>query len=335
VSQPGQDDVAQGLAVAGLPEVALSRPIADRAAYRRGDGLVRDLVADPATRVLEISAGRARLVADVAAATGSAPVARARLLLRAPRPDDVDRLAIFLGEDGEKTAFLAVDVEPADDARAAGAGADPDAGGWLGLRALAPVLEPGEAGLVVQAVAVLNWHAAHRHCPRCGAATTVTQAGYARLCPVDQSQHWPRTDPAVIMTIVDDDDRVLLGRHAGWPSGRFSTLAGFVEPGETLETAVRREAMEEVGVVVDDVAYLGSQPWPFPSSIMLGFRGHAATTSVRPDGVEIAEARWFTRAELLQMIEQGVVGLSPRLSISRSLIEHWYGGRLPDPPPMT
>ncbi|GAB3594644.1 NAD(+) diphosphatase [Angustibacter peucedani] len=296
-----------------LHELPLTRPVADRAGHRRTPDLLPQLLRDPATRVLEIASGRARPDGDPT-----------RLHLRAPEPADLDRLAVFLGEE-DGVSYVAVDVS------GAGAPADDDPA-WLGLRALAPALQPAHAGLVVQAVAVLNWHAAHGHCPRCGSTTEVTHAGYTRHCPQDGSDHWPRTDPAVIMTVVDDDDRLLLGRHVGWPSGRFSTLAGFVEPGESLETAVRREVDEEVGVSVGEVSYLGSQPWPFPSSVMLGFRAHARTTEVHPDGDEIAEARWFTRDELLDQVQRRVVGLSPRLSISRALVEHWYGEPLPDPP---
>jgi NAD+ diphosphatase len=295
-----------------LPDLALTRAVDDRAAHRRSPTLLAELLSDPATRVLEVSRGRAR------AAAGD------RLRWRAPSEADTGRLGVFLGEqDGvaHVAVALADDEAPADD--------DPS---WHGLRALAMVLDPVDAGLVVQAVAVLNWHDAHRFCPRCGAPTEVVEAGYTRRCTADGSQHWPRTDPAVIMTVVDDDDRLLLGRHVGWPSGRFSTLAGFVEPGESLEAAVRREVLEEVGVAVGEVAYRGSQPWPFPSSVMLGFTAHALGTDVRPDGDEIAEARWFTRAELREAVDAGVVGLSPRVSISRALVEHWYGERLPDPP---
>jgi NAD+ diphosphatase len=316
---PSAPPSAQALEPERLQDVPLSRPIADRAAQRRGDALVPELLADPATRVLEIAAGRARLDAS-----------GRRLLLRAPEPADGDRLAAFLGHDEDGVAHLAVRVDLPDDAAEQEGAAERE--GWQGLRALAPVLDDAEAGLAVQAVAVFNWHATHGFCPRCGAATTVTSAGWARHCPADGSDHWPRTDPAVIMTVVDDHDRLLLGRHTQWPSGRFSTLAGFVEPGESLETAVRREVKEEVGVDVGDVTYLGSQPWPFPSSVMLGFRGRALTTDLAPDGEEIAEARWFTREGLLEEVRAGTVGLSPRLSISRALVEHWYGGRLPDPP---
>ncbi len=298
-----------------LPDLPLTRAVDDRAAHRRGPSLVPELLADPATRVLEVAAGRARR------APGGPGRGGDRLLWRAPDPADHDRVAVFLGEDTAGTSYLAVAVDGPDD--------DP---AWEGLRALAGVLDAAEAGLVVQAVAVLNWHASHRHCPRCGAPTEVVESGYTRRCTSDGSLHWPRTDPAVIMTVVDADDRLLLGRHSGWPSGRFSTLAGFVEPGESLEAAVRREVLEEVGVRVGEVSYLGSQPWPFPSSVMLGFTARALTTDVHPDGEEIAEARWFERSELLALVQAGVVGLSPRASISRALVEHWYGGRLPDPP---
>lgn len=292
-----------------LPELPLAGGAVERAGHRRGDALLGTLLADPDTRVLEVAAGRCRLDED------------GRLLLRRPLRQDSARLAVFLGEDRRGTGQVAVAVD-----------ASPDDESWLGLRALGPRLGPLHAGLAVQAVAVLNWHATHPRCPRCGEPTVVVQSGYARRCPTDGSEHYPRTDPAVIMTVVDDQDRVLLGRHVGWAEGRFSTLAGFVEPGESLEVAVRREVAEEVGVRVGDVSYLGSQPWPFPSSVMVGFRARAESTTLRVDGIEIAEARWFTRAELPRLVAQGVVGLSPRLSISRALIEHWYGAQLLDAP---
>jgi NAD+ diphosphatase len=150
------------------------------------------------------------------------------------------------------------------------------------------------------------------------------------VCEVDGSEHYPRTDPAVIMAVVDGDDRLLLGRQAAWPDGRFSTLAGFVEPGESLEQAVRREVGEEVGVEIGAVDYLGSQPWPFPSSLMLGFVAQAKTVEIdRGDG-EIAEARWFTREGLRDDVRHGRVLLSPPVSIARRLIEHWYGEPITD-----
>ncbi len=151
-----------------------------------------------------------------------------------------------------------------------------------------------------------------------------------RECPTCRAAHFPRTDPAVIMLVTDADERALLGHQPRWPEGRFSTLAGFVEPGEPLEAAVRREVAEEVGIVVGEVTYAGSQPWPFPSSLMLGFFASAHTTDIGVDGVEIASARWFTRGQLAEAIAAGDVGLPGSLSISRWLIETWYGGALPD-----
>jgi NAD+ diphosphatase len=182
---------------------------------------------------------------------------------------------------------------------------------------------------MTESVAVLGWHATHTHCPRCGTPTEPVEAGWSRRCPADGSGHYPRTDPAVIMSVVDADDRLLLGHNPAWPDGRYSTLAGFVEPGESLEAAVRREVAEEVGVVVGEVEYLGSQPWPFPASLMLGFAARAVDPTISTDDVEITDARWFTREELRSAAAAGDVLLPSGVSIARRLVEHWYGGELP------
>ncbi len=191
------------------------------------------------------------------------------------------------------------------------------------------------------AVALLQWHGRHTHCPLCGAETQVDQGGWTRRCPVDDSEHFPRTDPAVIMLVHDGGDRALLGRGAVWAPGRYSTLAGFVEPGESLEAAVAREVFEEVGVVVRDVQYVASQPWPFPASLMLGFTARAdGDAPVRPDKVEMAEAGWFTREQIARAADwtdsstgadgDGVLHAIPgKLSISRFLIDSWLAGRVP------
>ena len=153
----------------------------------------------------------------------------------------------------------------------------------------------------------------------------------ARRCVADDSPHFPRTDPAVIMTVVDDDDRLLLARGRGFTTAGMSVLAGFVEPGESLAAAVAREVHEEVGVSVDQVEYLGDQPWPFPSSLMVGFRAHATSTALSLQDDEIESARWFTRAELVADLEAGVLAISGRLSIARRLIEEWFGGPIAAP----
>ncbi|MBC7638786.1 MAG: NAD(+) diphosphatase [Rhodoferax sp.] len=290
---------------ASLPTLPLARSAIDRAAHRRTEDLLTALLAQPATRVLAVAAGRAAVSGD--------PVG---LVLRAPEPADAGRLAVYLGTEPDGTEHVAVLVDDVPDG--------------VGLREVGAVLGARDAGLLTQAVALLAWHAVHTHCPRCGGPTRVVQAGYSRHCDADGSDHYPRTDPAVIMTVVDTDDRLLLGHQASWPPGRFSTLAGFVEPGEPLEAAVRREVLEESGIVVGRVDYRGSQPWPFPASIMLGFHAYATSRDIEVDGVEIESARWFSREDLRAAMSSGEVLLPPSVSIARALIEDWFGGPLTD-----
>jgi NAD+ diphosphatase len=221
---------------------------------------------------------------------------------------------IFLGTRAERRyAAVMVDRVPAE--------LEPGS-----LRVIGPTIAPEEASLAVHAVGIARWHQTHRFCARCGHASDVAQAGHVRICPACQAHHFPRTDPAVIMLITDGDDRALLGRQPVWPEGRFSTLAGFVEPGESLDDAVRREVMEEVGIEVGAVRYASSQPWPFPSSLMLGFFGDAATTDIHVDHDEIAEARWFSRGEVTELTGSGELLLPPNVSISRWLLEQWHRG---------
>lgn len=204
------------------------------------------------------------------------------------------------------------------------------------IRSAAALLGPDDLGILLHAVALTGWHENHPRCPRCGEPTVVVHAGYARRCPRDGSEHYPRTDPAVIVLVVDEPpgapSRCLLGRQAVWPVGRFSTLAGFVEPGETVEAAVAREVAEEVGVKVDRLGYAGSQPWPFPASLMLAYYAVAAegaADELSVDGEEIAEARWFTRDELRRATDDQEVLVPPRLSVARRLIEGWLGEPIP------
>jgi NAD+ diphosphatase len=191
------------------------------------------------------------------------------------------------------------------------------------LRDLAALLPQREGGTVAYATAIGNWHRRHRFCANCGAATEVASAGFQRTCPACGAHHFPRTDPVVIMLVVDPpNDRVLLGRQAAWPTGRYSALAGFVEPGEALEEAVAREVAEESGVAVDDIVYRSSQPWPFPAQLMLGFHcRYAGGGAYRRDG-ELEDVRWFTRDELAD----GTAILPPPLAIARVLIDEWLKG---------
>jgi NAD+ diphosphatase len=283
--------------------LALSRSTVDRAADRRADSAWLDSVwADQdATRVL--------LVGD-----GTVPVDGDGLRFVAPSAaPDGDRFLLGI-DDGAN--YVAVHVE-----------GKPDGGATL--REVGAVLGDRDAGLAVHAIALANWHATHRFCPRCGGRTRSESGGHIRVCEVDGSQHFPRTDPAVIVLVVDQKDRCLLGRSAAWPGRRFSTLAGFVEPGETPEHAVVRELYEEVGVRVTSCSYAGAQPWPFPSSLMLGYYGTAAGEDPTPDGEEIAEARWFSRDELTDAMRSGDVLPPSGISIARKLVEGWYGRPLP------
>jgi NAD+ diphosphatase len=206
----------------------------------------------------------------------------------------------------------------------------PSDAAWTGFRDIAAQLNPTDTALFIEASAIANWHATHVHCPRCGAPTVVEAGGWVRRCPADNSEHYPRTDPAIIVTVVGPDDRLLLGGGGPLDATNYSTLAGFVEPGESLEQAVVREIQEEVGVRVTAAQYLGSQSWPFPASLMLGFTAATGDTEAKPDGVEVTRARWFSRAELQEAVLAGEIVISSRLSIARSLIEHWYGGVIQD-----
>jgi NAD+ diphosphatase len=177
------------------------------------------------------------------------------------------------------------------------------------------------------AASLLSWHRRHRFCANCGQPTEPADAGHQRRCPACGAEHFPRTDPVVIVRVVDGD-RLLLGRQDRWAEGRFSVLAGFVEPGETLEEAVRREIREEAGVEVGEVGYVASQPWPFPSSLMIGFHAVAAGGEPHPGDGELSAVRWFDRGEVEAAVAgAGSVHLPPPYSISRRLIDGWLAIR--------
>jgi NAD+ diphosphatase len=194
----------------------------------------------------------------------------------------------------------------------------------IGLRTAATALPHADAGLAAHAAALVNWHRRHRHCSACGARTTVAEGGIVRHCDACGTDHHPRTDPVVIM-LVTDGDRVLLGRQPTWPAGRYSALAGFVEPGESLEEAVAREVREEAGVEVGPPEYVASQPWPFPTSLMLGFMAPWIAGEPRRIDDELEDVRWFSRAEVAAAVEErdSPLGVPPRFAIARRLLEAW------------
>jgi NAD+ diphosphatase len=291
-----------------LRDLSLVGGTLDRAGLRRRDpDLLPFLLKDPLTRVVELVDGRAQVIESD---RGS------ELLLRSPEAGDPNRLAFFLGQDAGNAAYVGVVGEVPDPS-----GTAP----WRNLREVGVQLSDRDAGLFATVQGLANWHATHAHCSACGAITEPDQAGWIRRCTQDGTEHYPRTDPAVIMAVTDRADRLLLARSPRWPQGRLSVLAGFVEPGESLEAAVAREVFEEVGVVVDEVRYLGNQPWPFPSSLMLGFTARAVDPTLHLDQEEIVEAVWVSRAELGEMVLAGHFGISPTVSIARRMIERWYG----------
>jgi NAD+ diphosphatase len=198
------------------------------------------------------------------------------------------------------------------------------------LREAGTELDRTQAALFAQANAVLNWHRGEGFCPHCGTPTTVIDAGWVRVCPKEGTEFFPRTDPAVIVLITDESDRVLLGANAAWGGSRYSTFAGFVEPGESLEEAVIREVGEEAGLIVTDPMYLGSQPWPFPRSLMCAFHAKAQGVETAPDGLEILSTRWFSREELAAEVRSGAVQVPGGVSVAGSMLRHWYGHDFPE-----
>ncbi len=201
--------------------------------------------------------------------------------------------------------------------------------GFAELRGVMTLLSPRAAELVATAKALLQWHASHRFCAACGAASDLAMGGWQRTCPACGAHHFPRTDPVVIM-LVTRGNSVLLGRDAGWPDGMFSLLAGFVEPGETIEAAVRREVQEETGILCGPVGYLASQPWPFPASLMIGARTEALSEAITIDPEELEQACWVSREELVTAL----AGLNPQIkparkgSIAHFILQNWLADRL-------
>lgn len=280
----------------------------DRATERRKDAAwLEEAAANPESRVLLVGHG------------GQLPVnATGGLAWRSVVEVAPAEGLIFLGIDGSGRALFALET-----------------GEHLSPTPVAPFRQIGgeldlpEAAAALEAVAVIEWHQRHPCCARCGAPTEPAEGGHRRTCPSCGASHFPRMDPAVIM-LVADGDRCVLARRVNAPEGRWSTLAGYVEPGESLEAAVAREVYEEVGLAVHTVRYRGSQPWPFPSSLMLAFEADTEADVLSVDGKEIGEARWFTRAELSEGIESGAIAIPGPIAASNFLIRTWLGQPAPN-----
>ena len=284
-------------------------PYLDRAAHLRQDpAWFAAALADERSRIIPVWNSRS-LIAE-----GDAPRAAYLGLSDIPPERRNSNDLILLGRFGD-TSFFAYEIESSEPPTL------PPATRFEDLRILAAVLPIDEAGLLGYARAIISWRRRHRFCGTCGARTVPAKSGHVLVCsdPACRHEQFPRIDPAIIV-LVDDGERALLGRQASWPVGRYSTIAGFVEPGESLEDAVAREVFEETGIEVDRIEYHSSQPWPFPSSLMLGFTAHALTTEIRRRDEELEDAQWFTRADLAS----GRPIVPPTVSISFRLIEHWF-----------
>lgn len=301
----------------------LARHRTDRDDAGRGaEGLIAGLLEDEATRLLLLWRGNARLHA-----VGEQPALDLRSPAEVPFTAGIAQ-AVYLGRTtaprrGGDPAGTRVVSLSLDEQQATAIGADPAA--WASLREVALHLDEVDAGLFTQALAIHNWHQTHGHSPATGAATVPEHGGWVRRAPAEERLIFPRTDAAIIAAVVDRDDRILLGANRQWSPRRYSLLAGFVEPGESFEAAVAREVWEEAGARIVEPRYLGSQPWPFPASIMVGFIARLDPeqdpASVRPDLHEIIDLRWFTRDEVAASAEL----LPSRVSIARAIIEEWYG----------
>ena len=292
----------------------------DRVSQRRQDAAwVASLLQDPATRLLPLHSLKPRVRHSSAVALDRQSVTSWHSLI-----DDGNTL-ILLGLRGGQ-AYFALDAPPVDSSR-------DENTETMDARTVAPMIDTGEAAILAEARSLIDWHARHRFCAQCGTPSVVASGGWVRHCPNCNAHHFPRVDPVVIMLAVRGE-RCLLGRGRRRPGARFSCLAGFMEPGETPEEAVRREILEESGVEVGRVRYLASQPWPFPSSLMMGFLAEAFTEEITIDPEELADARWFEREEVRAMVERsrsddpipGLATLPPPLAIGHQIARRWAFG---------
>ena len=306
-----------------LSRLPLSRFEVDRDYLtRERPDLFDELALDPTTRVLPIFDGKGLLDADSALVL--LPVAEIPI-----SQESAAEIRVYLGRTTTATAsepvgtpIVAVLLTEALEREGAR---------WVNLRLVGSALSSRDAGLLTEALGILNWHLSHGFSPRTGVRTISEKGGWVRRDPESGGEIFPRTDAAIIVGIVDADDRILLGSNVLWESNRYSLLAGFVEPGESFEAAVEREVFEESGIRVTDPVYLGSQPWPFPASIMVGFTARVdpdRESILTPDGAEILDLRWFSREELTAAL--GEIILPGPTSIARAIIEEWFGAPIDD-----
>lgn len=292
--------------------MTIQRPSLDRAAELREEpDLLDRLRDDPATRVIVVREGRVRVVDSA--------------LLRLPPAAVVEATWALLGRDADGSVLLLAAAPPETDALDAA----PDEI-WLGLRDLGGRIDGRESELLISAIALAGWLRDAPFCPTCGGGTELRQGGWSRRCLVCGREHFPRTDPAVIVAVESrDGERLLLGANANWGGRMYSCFAGFTEAGESLEATVHREIEEESGVRLSALRYVSSEAWPFPRSLMVGFRAVVDDESAaRADGEEIIDVRWFTRAEIGSALAgHGPVGLPGPASIARALIVDWYEER--------
>lgn len=293
----------------GLPFASslIERPLTEQP----NPDLLRDKLAAETTKVM--------LISD----QGAAALGEELFFLPGPsyKAKEAERL-VYLGT-AESIDYVVAIVD-AQDHSAAGIEK------WFTLREAFTILSTLQAELLVEAQAICNWIRSERYCPKCGSKVQASNSGWGQSCVENSHELFPRTDPAIIASVIDSEDRLLLGSNANFKSKMYSVLAGFVEAGESLESAVHREIFEESGVLVGEVAYRGSQPWPLPRSLMLGFAAEATSIELIPDGAEINDLRWFSRAELRLALEAGTIDIPRGVSIAHALIRSWYGKPLPE-----
>lgn len=301
----------------------------DRAAHLRSDSDALSALKDhPDTRILPFWRSKPLISGD-ARNQGGWLTMDAEILARHPS----DQIFLGLDEGGARFAQDVSSWEPDEALDALDTFLDPSEQHYPGLpedfrfselRAVMTQLTPREAELIASAKAVIHWHGLHPYCSKCGAPSQLSMAGWQRDCPSCGAHHFPRTDPVVIM-LITHGNACLMGRSPGWPEGMYSCLAGFIEPGETIEAAVRRETFEEAGVRVGQVDYLASQPWAFPASLMIGCHGHATSTEITIDPEEIEDAFWITREEMMATFEGNNPKMKParKGAIAHFLLLNW------------